>query len=284
MFCNVFYFFFRLGASHVCLTMSPDGDLLVYKNKGRPNAEEREVMKSSDKLREELERLKKEMGYDDNTEIVLSISLASDEMIRHVHMFPEVFFIDVTANTNRQRRDLLVLVVRDATGECYPGNSTILPSGQSWIFQKVIGKFFRDLYGDVTISRNRLILTDDDPALHGPIDNLINTSPVWKKSKHMLCIFHAIVKAFHEQIYPLLPATVTGRKRKLTQRGRDYCKTFILLLHVCVCSASVSVVSPCLFNFPSKLKVPYEIMSSVNSFVCILIIRDILFYLIMSVK
>ena len=71
--------------------MHPDGNLIVYKNKGRPNATEKEMMKSPSALKIELDRLKMEMGYEEGTEIDLSISIASDQMIRHVYMFPEIF-------------------------------------------------------------------------------------------------------------------------------------------------------------------------------------------------
>ena len=33
-------------------------------------------------------------------EILLALSVATDDMIRHVAMFPEVFYLDITANTN----------------------------------------------------------------------------------------------------------------------------------------------------------------------------------------
>ena len=39
------------------------------------------------------------MNYKDSTEILLAISLVTDDMDRHVAMFPEVVFLDVTANT-----------------------------------------------------------------------------------------------------------------------------------------------------------------------------------------
>ena len=222
-----------MGVSHVVLTMDPNGDLIIYKNRGRPNAEEREIIQNPIVAKEELEKLKKEMGYEDGAETVLSFSIASDEMIRHVHMFPEVFFLDVTANTNRQKRDLFVMVVRDATGQCYIGNLTILPSGQAWIFQHIFEKFFKYLYGDITLSRNRLCLTDDDSSLYGPLDNLIQTRTEWSNSRHMLCIFHAIVQPFHKQIYPLLPAVQQGNKRKITNTGREYCE-FILFCYVSI--------------------------------------------------
>ena len=46
------------------------------------------------------------MEYKDGTEILVAVSLATDEMVRAVHMFPEVFYMDTTAKTNRQNRDL----------------------------------------------------------------------------------------------------------------------------------------------------------------------------------
>jgi hypothetical protein len=219
------------------MTMKPNGDLIVYKNRGRPTKEESRVMKCSEELKREVLALKKQMAMDGDKEVLVALAVASDKMIRHVMMFPEVFFMDVTANTNRQKRDLFVMVVKDASGEAYPANLTIIPSGQMWVFMKIYQTFFLELYGEVTISRNRLALTDDDKSEHGPLDNLIATSDHWNKSHHMLCIFHSIVKAFHEQVHPLLPAQTRDKKRKLTKRGRVYCESFFcatanLLTHV----------------------------------------------------
>ena len=68
-------------------------------------------------LRKELKKLKSEMKLKDGNEILLSLSVASDEMMRAVHVFPEVGYMDVTSNTNREGRDLHLLVVKDASGE-----------------------------------------------------------------------------------------------------------------------------------------------------------------------
>ena len=84
-------------------------------------------MKYSKKLKAELRKLKKQMSFNEGTKILLAISIASDEMIRHVSMFPEVMFMDITANTNRQKRNLFVMVVNDGSGEAFVGNITIIP-------------------------------------------------------------------------------------------------------------------------------------------------------------
>ena len=78
-------------------------------------------------------------------EILLSITIADDDMIWHVHMFPEVMFMDTIANTNRQKRDLFLMVVKDASVECFIGNTTLLPCGQLWMFTTFYRYFFYQL-------------------------------------------------------------------------------------------------------------------------------------------
>ena len=63
-------------------------------------------MPVSQYLKNQLRDLRKKMEYKDGTEILVAVSLATDEMVRAVHMFPEVFYMDTTAKTNRQNRDL----------------------------------------------------------------------------------------------------------------------------------------------------------------------------------
>ena len=50
----------------------------------------------------ELNKLKKEMRYQDYTDILLAVPIGSDKMIRVFHMFPEVVYMDVTTNTNKE--------------------------------------------------------------------------------------------------------------------------------------------------------------------------------------
>ena len=203
------------------LTMCGNGDLLLYRNsRGRPTKEQSEKMKCPEYMKAELQRLREEMNYEEGTEIVLAVSFATDEMIRLVHMYPEVFYMDVTGNTNRQKRDIFLMVVKDIA-RTHVGNVTVVPSGQGWVFTKIYQTFFIYLFGEITISRNRLALTDDDEAEHGPFDNCIQTMDCYKKSKHMLCVFHGVVLAFHADVYPLFPHK-PGKSRELTDIGEDY--------------------------------------------------------------
>ena len=220
---NLLYVLFRLNVSHVMLTMAPNGDLHQIRNRGRPKSVTT-VIPCSDNLKSELSLLFSEMGYKKGTEILLALSIATDEMTRHVQMFPEVFYLDVTANTNRQKRNLLLMVVKDANGETFIGNATVIPSEKRWVFHRIYHDFFVILYGCHTIMRNRLILTDDDDAEHGPLDNLIDTTECYKRTLHMLCIFHAIVMPYKEQVHPKLPRK-PGNSKEVTALGDAYGET-----------------------------------------------------------
>ena len=150
-------------------------------------------------------------------------------MQRHVHMFPEVMFLDVVANTNCQKRNMFPMVVKDSSGECFIGNATILPCGQGWIFTKFYRYFFYQLYDPCTLSRLRLALTDDDTASHGSFDAVTKVMACYSDAKHMLCVFHAIVMKFHDTVYSKLPKE--SGARLLTKPASLYGASFHFLVH-----------------------------------------------------
>ena len=56
-----------MNVSHVALMMDKSGNLLVYKNKGRPTSEERHAIAINGALKKEPQKLKKQMSYKDDT-------------------------------------------------------------------------------------------------------------------------------------------------------------------------------------------------------------------------
>ena len=84
------------------------------------------------------------MNCKNGTEIWLALSVATDEMARHVQMFLEVLYLDVTANTNKQKWDLFLMVVKDADGSTYIGNATVIPSGKRWVYVMIYRNFFHN--------------------------------------------------------------------------------------------------------------------------------------------
>ena len=69
------------------------------------------------------------------------------------------------------------------------------------------------LVGDTTITRLRLLLTDNNPVEHDPFSTCTNTDECYKLPIHMLCVFHRLVLTLQERVYHLLPHNCNGPKQ-----------------------------------------------------------------------
>ena len=78
------------------------------------------------------------------------------------------------------------------------------------MFQYITGSIFSKLFGDVTVQRNRLGLTDEDPSEYRTFEANTKSDKNYQYSKVMLCTFHAIWKPFKETIRPRLPKKSGG--------------------------------------------------------------------------
>jgi hypothetical protein len=125
-----------------------------------------------------------------------------------------------SSGTNRHRQELFVMAVRTPAGQTFPGNFTIIPSAKKWVFHAIFRLAFLELYGDEVCSMNRLVLTDEEDAEYRSFESLIATNVKFKKSKVMLCIFHAIWQPFKRDIYPLCPRkSKKGQPLELSKVG-----------------------------------------------------------------
>ena len=61
--------------------------------------------------------------------------------------------------TNRQKKQLFVMAVRTPSGKTLPGNLSIIPSEQKWVFHALYQHAFPQLYSSEVCFRNRLALT-----------------------------------------------------------------------------------------------------------------------------
>lgn len=222
-----------MGVNHVRLVMNQNCEVFVYGSpRGRPSgsSETCTKLKYGKEMQKQLKKIKKKMHLKSNTEILLALSVATDEMIRHVSMFPETWYFDVTENTNSEKRGLFLGVVQDSNTQTFIGNATIIPCGQRWVFQKIYQRFFLYLLGEINVSRIRLGLTDDDHAEYGPLDNAIATNPSFKKCRHMLCVFHGIVMMFQKSVHKKLPQKKKPGKgcSPLTKNG-EFFGTYLLV-------------------------------------------------------
>ena len=127
--------------------------------------------------------------------------------------------------TNKQKKELFVMAICTPMGKTFPGNYTIIPSSKKWVFHAIFRLAFVELYGKKVCSMNRLVLTDEEDAEYRSFETMIATQDSIKKSKVMLCIFHAIWQPFKHDVYSLLPRkSAQGKPIELTELGNSWGK------------------------------------------------------------
>jgi hypothetical protein len=110
------------------------------------------------------------------------------------------FYLTFFSGTNQQKKELFMMAVHSGSGDTIPGNLTIIPSAQKWVFHAIYQHAFPHLYSSEVCSRNRLVLTDEDTSQFKPFESLISTTNIFKLSKVMICTFHMILMAFKKAI------------------------------------------------------------------------------------
>jgi hypothetical protein len=112
-----------------------------------------------------------------------------------------IYLYTLFSRTNQQKKELFIMAVRSASGDTLPGNLTIIPSAQKWVFHAIYQHAFPHLYSYEVCSRNRLVLTDEDTSQFKPFESLISTTHIFKLPKVMICTFHGIWMAFKKAIF-----------------------------------------------------------------------------------
>ncbi len=90
-------FCFRAGIYHFYV-VHENGSLYAC-SKGRPTkALTKKWLECPDQIEQELFGLRKDFLLNDKCQMLVLVSMATDEMIRLVSMYPEVWFMDTTAS------------------------------------------------------------------------------------------------------------------------------------------------------------------------------------------
>ncbi len=68
------------------------------------------------------------------------------------------------------------MAVRTSSGTTLPGNFTIIPSEQKWVFHTIYQLAFPKLYANEVFSQNCVVITDEDEAEYWLFESVIETS------------------------------------------------------------------------------------------------------------
>ncbi len=134
------------------------------------------------------------MLISDETEVLLAVAWATSAEIDKVSRFPEFCSVDVTEKTNLEKRGLFQATFLDGCGGTFIGMRAYLPNSQMSAFNWIYEEAMSHLFGDKTIERIQVVMSDGETALYEPIQSLSLSHTAWKGVKVMRCVYHILVQ------------------------------------------------------------------------------------------
>jgi hypothetical protein len=208
------------GVSYIVLTDDGNGGLLAKRGKGRPRAplstvgvEQKSAADEvtlpvpssycSEQSNLEVSAMRKGMTLSENQKLLLMVCWVTDVELRLVQMYPEVFFMDVTAETNNEGRGLFLVAGKDGNNSGFTAARIFLPSEQMWVFQWIFDYALPTLFSPSVIQANHLCVTDGDKQVYHPLNQLQLRKEIWR-GNHQLCEFHLLVIAWRKKVLPFV--------------------------------------------------------------------------------
>ena len=169
--CKTYSLSYRLGCNYFVVSHKTGKGLVATRGRGRPPGKKGQdcaeepaaVTEEEDEIviadlaadrEQEIMEMRRSLFVQDDSTVLLLVSICTDAMIKLVAMHPEVWFMDVTASVNKQKTDLFMLAIRTPSGRTFPGNFTFIPSGKAWVFQCIYQYAFTSLFGTTVCSYN----------------------------------------------------------------------------------------------------------------------------------
>ena len=154
--------------------------------------------------------------------------------------FPEVVFMDFTANSNQEKRPLYLMCFKLSTGESCVALRAILPSEQSWVCNFLTEKAMPKLLGKVAMAR----------VVMGITDQCSNEATAWASARglsvhfafHLLCAWHKIYQGiFKLGLFKDFPDPYVSRPLFLTHVMNNVCCIHYMLQTFFVNAADINM-------------------------------------------
>jgi MULE transposase domain len=134
--------------------------------------------------------IRQSLQLNDNAEILLGVAWTSDEERRRFSMHPEVLAVDVTEQTNKEKRPVVLVASLTPDNETCTLVKGILPSNRKWVFDWLFGTALPELLPERARRRNCILLTDGD---RNEYESFEQARPQhFPNSVHRLCSWHLI--------------------------------------------------------------------------------------------
>jgi hypothetical protein len=193
--------------------------MVVTTNKGRPkgskNARNRSVEEVQDAALNKKfdgDAIRHQLKLSVDQSILLAVGWISDNERRLVSMFPEVLFMDVTSQTNNEKRGLFVVAGKDSCARGFTATRIFLPSEQKWVFSWIFGYALPFLFGHSVLKRNKIVITDGDSNMYESLNEHTCYGGLWHGTHHLLCQWHLLNVSWRRDVRPHIPAKEVNLK------------------------------------------------------------------------
>ena len=105
--------------------------------------------------------------------LMIAIAWVLPKEKRLFNLYPEVLFIDITSDTNKEKRPLLTVTAKTALGSMFTIMRAFLPNEKTWIFRWLFSIVIPFSFPKSTLDRVRVIITDGDSQEYTQLDNAI---------------------------------------------------------------------------------------------------------------
>ncbi|MGH7974394.1 MAG: hypothetical protein ACREBR_02615 [bacterium] len=168
-------------------------------SKGRPRRTTLSINDEALRKSYEDRRIREELEISDSQSLLLAVAWVTDGERRLLSMHPEVLFMDVTMQTNKEKRGLFLVAGKDGNSKGFTGARIFLPSEQRWVFHWVFSHCLPALLTEQVIAMNQLVITDGDSDAYIPLRNLMQARKFWTGT-HSLCEWHLLVQGWRRNV------------------------------------------------------------------------------------
>ena len=124
--------------------------------------------------------------------LMIAVAWFLPEEKRLFELYPEVVFIDVTSDSNNEKRPLFTITGKTSHGSMYTLMRAFLPNERSWVFRWLFSVVFPRSFKQETLDRIRVMITDGDSQEYEQLDTACQL--YFGRARRIRCGYHLNTK------------------------------------------------------------------------------------------
>ena len=109
---------------------------------------------------------RKSFEINEEQDVMLGLAWVNPFESDYLRLYPEVIFVDVIADTNKDNRHLFTATGKASNGKMF----TFLPNQQEWVFRWIFSVVFPNMFHKQVLENVQVIISDGDPQEFTQID------------------------------------------------------------------------------------------------------------------